>query len=107
MPVIGSIKPRDAIELRNKIVATKPGAENIILVEVQNHLDRHGFSSYQQIEDGEREVTLKAPNSIVFLIIGKFKVGEVEITQEGEGHVLEGESTIQLQKYTAITIISI
>jgi hypothetical protein len=42
---------------------------------------------------------------IVFLVYGKFKVGEVEVPQAGIGYLVENEKTIQLQPLTGVVII--
>jgi len=106
MPVTSSIIPKDQKELNKKILATKPGQENIILEDVQSHLGKWGPASYQQIEKGFRDVTLTAAKCIVFLITGKFKVGGEAVTKGGEGHLVEDEGTIQLQSSTAVVIIN-
>ena len=41
----------------------------------------------------------------MFLIGGRFKVGEEEVTERGEGHLVEDEKTIQLQRYTVVVVI--
>jgi hypothetical protein len=52
-----------------------------------------------------KDVQLTATKCIVFLIGGKFKVGEKEATERGVGHLVEGEERIQLQSYTIVVII--
>jgi hypothetical protein len=42
---------------------------------------------------------------IVFLVHGKFKVGEDELSQRGLGYPVEKEKTIQLQPSTGVVII--
>jgi len=106
MPVIESIKPQNRKDLERKIKATKPGEESTILEDVQTHLEKWGSASYRQTEEGTRDVDLTASKCIIFLITGEFKVGEVEITTAGEGHVVENETKIQLQPYTAVAIIN-
>ena len=122
MPVKESIKPKDPKDLRQKIVSTKPGQEKTILQDVQTHvsigqksprifadyvqLGKRGSASYQQTEEGTRDVELMASKCIIFLITGEFQVRGIDITTAGEGHIVEDESTIQLQPYTAVAIIN-
>lgn len=37
--------------------------------------------------------------------MGKFLVGETMVSHTGEGHIVEDEDTLQLQKETAVVII--
>jgi hypothetical protein len=60
---------------------------------------------YTHTVGAEQDVMLPAPKCIVFLIGGKFKVGEKEETNRGVGHVVENEDSIQLQSYTIVVII--
>ena len=69
-------------------------------------LERRGPASYQQTEEGFRDVPLTAAKCIVFLIRGNFKVGGDITSRGGEGHLVENEGTIQLQSYTAVVIIN-
>ena len=55
--------------------------------------------------DTTKDVSLMAKKCIVFLIGGKFKVGEEEATIRGVGHLVENEDKIQLQTYTIVVII--
>jgi hypothetical protein len=69
-------------------------------------LGKWGSASYQQTEEDTRDVPLTAGKCVIFLITGKFQVGAVEINRAGEGHLVENETTIQLQTYTAVAIIN-
>jgi hypothetical protein len=51
------------------------------------------------------DVALTAAKCIVFLIGGKFKVGEKVETVRGQGYIVENEKTIELQRYTIVVII--
>jgi len=105
MPVTKSVRPKHQKELNKKILATKPGEENIILEDVQSHLDKRGHAIYQQTEQDIADVNLTATKCIIFLIGGKFKVGEELVAVRGEGYLVENEKIIQLQRYTVVVII--
>jgi hypothetical protein len=55
--------------------------------------------------DTVKDVPLTAKKCIVFLIGGKFKVGDDTATIRGVGHPVENEEKIQLQTYTIVVII--
>jgi len=107
MPVtVPGIIPKQQKELNDKINATIPGVEEyIILADVQSHLGRRGHAVYQQTQQDIADVHLTATKCIIFLIGGKFKVGEKLVTGLGEGYLVENEKTIQLQTYTVVVII--
>jgi len=105
MPITETILPYDQMELNKKILATKPGEENIILDDVQTHLKKKGYAVYQQSEDEIIDVELRSAKCTVFLIGGEFKVGDEDVAGQGEGYLVENEKTIQLQKYTVVVII--
>jgi hypothetical protein len=68
-------------------------------------LGKQGSARYRATEEYTSDVDLTANKCIIFLITGKFQVGGVEITTAGKGHLVEDETTIQLQVYTAVAII--
>jgi len=103
MPVKESIKPQDSIGLQRKITAGKVEA---IVQDVKTHLNRWGSASYQAVLEGTKDVSLPSSRCVIFLITGKFQVGGVEATTAGEGHIVEDETTIQLQSFTAVVIIN-
>lgn len=65
-----------------------------------------GPAGWQKTKEGTRDVKLTARKCIIFLITGKFQLGGLEITSAGEGHIVEDETTIRLQEYTAVAIIN-
>lgn len=121
MPITKSIIPEDRMALNKKILATKPGEEGIILRDVKAHVnDRYkyegimpnyrqleiqGHAIYHQAQDNVADVALMTTKCMVFLVGGKFKVGEELVTVPGEGYMVESEKTIQLQRYTVVVII--
>jgi hypothetical protein len=123
MPVKKSFKPSNRKELQQKIRATEPGEERAVVIPqyVQEHvsnrkelpriytncaqLEETGLARYEYTVERTRDVELMASKCIVFLIAGKFHVGDVMDLKAGEAHQLQDETTIQLQAYTAVVII--
>ncbi|KFY82452.1 hypothetical protein V498_08583 [Pseudogymnoascus sp. VKM F-4517 (FW-2822)] len=109
MPVKSPVKPKDKDVLRSKILAAEPSDEGlrVIMAAVKYHLDLTGYATYEQtIEDDTREVGLKYPKCMVFLIRGAFEIRGTLIQQDGLGHPVEDEDSLQLLENTAVVIIS-
>jgi hypothetical protein len=64
-----------------------------------------GYGSWYKSEKETLDVSLLGMKCIVFLVHGKFKVGEDELSQRGLGYPVEKEKTIQLQPSTGVVII--
>ena len=68
MPVTKTTRPKRRKELNEKIAATQPGEENIILEEVQSHVSARKISRSPLIINSSRRGALQAinrPNSLL------------------------------------------
>jgi len=121
MPIIGSFDPENLSELKEKLIATndKPDQEEYICEQVQAHLDKFGVPAYDQAITKIKDAPLTARKCIVFLIKGEFLVGTpssktdggdtswTSVSTEWQAQLVENESTLRLQKNTAVVIIEL
>jgi len=121
MPITVSFDPQNLPELQKKLIATnyKPGQEEYICQQVQSHLNKWGDPAYLQSPTKIEKFSLPAKKCIVFLIRGNFSVGSPSseadggdtnwesVSTEWQGQLVENESTLRLQKETAVVIIEL
>jgi len=108
MPIIETLKPRDPEQLQTKIFATATGEDDVILLAVQEHLDRWGGyeTCVKQTKAKTKDVKFEGDKCIVFLIMGTFMLADgKKVAKTGVAHVVEGEEGMRLGVDSAVALI--
>ncbi|KFY97306.1 hypothetical protein V500_02147 [Pseudogymnoascus sp. VKM F-4518 (FW-2643)] len=103
---ITEIKPKDQEELKQKVWERKPGEEASLIREVRSQFVGATAGSWRACGEGLQDVPVTT-SCLVYIIIGKCKVGGEELSEPnlGEataGYLITGETSIQLQSETIV-----
>ncbi|CAH0014514.1 unnamed protein product [Clonostachys rhizophaga] len=100
MPVFGKKDPIDKKGLYEKIRG--PSQEEIVNAVGEHFLLKNG--RYIETPDSDRKESIQTP-CVVFLIVGKFDVGQETCDERFKGYTITDESVIKLFAHSAVVIM--